>query len=835
MLSFFTSSARAYGSEMIQADTLMTDSIREIVVTAKELRHASSASLIGREAMKHLQPSSFSDLLELLPGGHSKDPEMGRFNAISLREAAGITQSADYSTSSLGTSFIVDGVPLMSGGTMQSTPDASQAERAPVGKGVDMRSLSTDDIEQIEIVRGIASVEYGELTSGVVNIKRKRGVSRLEARFKADTQSSLFYLGKGFALSDKWTLNAGVSWLDSKVDPRNDRENFKRINASVRSDKRWGSPSADISWNSSVNYIATFEHDDADPDLTVNNTVDSYRSDNHFVSWNNNLTLRLPASRVIKGINFVSGISYGSEQLVQQKHVASSRIMPLPISTTAGSNDVGYLPMLYLADYKVDGRPLEIFTKGTLRMLFTANSITSQLKVGLEWKMNKNYGDGPVYDLHRPLNPANNSRPRKFSVVPAIHQQSGFLESENKLYLGRQQFTLTVGVRETSLLNLDSRYYLHNHICLDPRANLVWNPSNSFAGGYPISWELAVGAGYHTKMPVAAYLYPEPLYTDIEQLNYYHNEERFRVMNVMTYVEDMTNYSLRAARNLKWEVRGDVSYRGNRLSVTYFRERMNDGFRNSGFVHLYNSMSYDASGYDPYSTGTAPAIEDLPFSKECYMAVRNKITNGSRTLKEGVEYSFQSLRLSKIHTRLTVTGAWFRTTHSNSQALWYKPSVIVNNRELQYVGLYNDTDGSRYESLNTNFLLDTDLPRLNLNFSIGVQNLWFTSRQTLYREGVPVKYMTSDGSIHPYNAEELSDPYLSQLIRVFSPASFDKMKVPSSTTINFKATKSFWKERISLAVYVNRLLTIEPDYQRYGVTIRRYSSPYFGMELNMKI
>ena len=68
-----------------------------------------------------------------------------------------------------------------------------------------------------------------------------------------------------------------------------------------------------------------------------------------------------------------------------------------------------------------------------------------------------------------------------------------------------------------------------------------------------------------------------------------------------------------------------------------------------------------------------------------------------------------------------------------------------------------------------------------------------------------------------------------------SEATFDEMKVPSSTTFNFKATKSFWNERVALAVYVNRLITIEPDYERYGITVRRYSSPYFGMEVNIKI
>ena len=38
-----------------------------------------------------------------------------------------------------------------------------------------------------------------------------------------------------------------------------------------------------------------------------------------------------------------------------------------------------------------------------------------------------------------------------------------------------------------------------------------------------------------------------------------------------------------------------------------------------------------------------------------------------------------------------------------------------------------------------------------------------------------------------------------------------------------------------MALYVNRLVAIQPSYKSYGVTMRRYSTPYFGMELNLKI
>ena len=160
-----------------------THQLGEVVVTARESRSVTSSSLINRQAMAHLQPSSLTDIMSLLPGHVSSDPRLGEANLINLRQAVN-PSSADYATSSLGTSFILDGVPVNTSAEMQYTPDSNYSGRLSTGKGVDMRSFSTDDIESIEVVRGIPSAEYGEVTSGVVNIRRKRGVSGLEARFK---------------------------------------------------------------------------------------------------------------------------------------------------------------------------------------------------------------------------------------------------------------------------------------------------------------------------------------------------------------------------------------------------------------------------------------------------------------------------------------------------------------------------------------------------------------------------------------------------------------------------------------------------------------------------
>lgn len=811
----------------------------EVVVTARESRGVTTSSLINRQAMAHLQPSSFTDLVELLPGFVSKDPDMGRANLINLRQAPNASPDG-YNTSSSGTTFIIDGIPINTASELQSTSDATRSVRIATGKGVDMRSLPTDDIESVEIVRGIPSVEYGDLTSGLVKIKRKQGQSPLEARFKADMQSRLFYLGKGFVIpagdhsGATRTINLSADYLDSRIDPRDNRDNFKRVTFSARSNVRGRAGEMDLTWESSLNYSGTFERDKNDPDLTVNNTVDYYTNDIHSFSWNNSISLSSSGTGFFSSASFVSGARYALEHLKQVKTVASSRIYPLPVSLLPGASYVGFLPMLYTGSLDVYGRPLTLYARLSSIFRFGGELFTGRLKAGMEWNCSKNFGRGQDYDLSRPITPGNTSRPRPFSDIPAINLLSAYAEGNADIPVGDHTLHLQGGVRGSMLPGIDHRYYLSGKIYIDPRVNLKWTFPYLQLDRGPMVLEFGAGAGLHSKMPEATYLYPDRLYTDYVQLNYYHNLEEYRTMNVMTYVDDRTNYAIKAARNLKWEVRGDISWTGNRLSLTYFRERMDDAFRMSPRTIIHTCNRYDASGHNPEADG-APTVDNLPFVTEERIALVSTPSNSSRVDKEGVEFTFSSRRFPALRTRVTVNGAWFRTTLSNSEGQWYKPSITVNGKELQYAGFYDDPDGSVYQSFNTNFTFDTDLPAIRLNISLTVQNMWFTSMRQLWRDGIPVCYIDAEGVIHPWDSDAASDPYLGQLIRTYTSTAFEERRIPVATAFNIKATKKLWDDRIGIALYVNRLISITPDYMQFGVIQRRYTSPYFGMELNLRL
>lgn len=71
----------------------------------------------------------------------------------------------------------------------------------------------------------------------------------------------------------------------------------------------------------------------------------------------------------------------------------------------------------------------------------------------------------------------------------------------------------------------------------------------------------------------------------------------------------------------------------------------------------------------------------------------------------------------------------------------------------------------------------------------------------------------------------------------YNEALFDR-RISEAFNVNFnlKVTKQLYRDRINLALFVNRLISCHPDYTSNGVKVRQIGqSPYFGMELNFNI
>lgn len=790
----------------------------EVVVTAQESRGITSSSRIEKHAMEHLQPSSFSDLLELLPGGSSKDPVLNATNNIRLREAS--PQGANYATSSLGTSFLVDGARIATNANMQQVSGAWESaatSRDNTNAGVDMRTISTDDIESVEIVRGIPSVEYGDLTSGLVKIERRRGGHDLQARLKSDMGSKLFYLAKAFEWDKHTTLNLSADYLDSKADPRNLLNNYSRVTLSARMGHTWQRAHYDLKLSTNLDYTGSFDDEKQDPDLNKG-AIDKYKQSYNRVAVSNKLELKMHRPIWLKGAELMAAASYQHDKIARTRTVSLQSMTGAVLNTEEGEYDALILPYVYDASQDVDGKPLNVFLKLNARLQIPSKKVANTLLLGADWNLDKNYGRGQVFDPERPVYPTAQIRMRSLTEKPANHTLSFYAEEKATLPVGGCQLELMAGVRAQQMLNLPADYVMHDQWYLDPRANIGFTFPRFRMFGQPSFVRLSGGVGQHTKMPTIDQLFPDPAYIDLLQLKYYNVDPSLSRINYRTYIIPGTNASLEAARNLKWEVTGDLNVGGNRLTVTYFNENMTSGFR--------SQTNYEAYEYNKYA-------DDLSYELLSELCAYTHYENGSQTKKEGVELTFASKRIPRLYTRLTITGAWFRTTYRNSQLIMERPSVVVGSSRLQYVGLYHDDEGIVNEMANTNFMFDTDVPKLKLGFSVSAQCQWYTSSQHDALSSEPDAYMDAKGDIHEWTAECASDAYLKWLVR--SSTNYTKSTVPFAMHLNLKITKKLLNDRLNVAMFCNRIWDYSPDYESYGKLIRRHTKPYFGLEMNVKI
>ena len=825
--------ATANGHYELEAEV---SKLGEVVVTAQESRGLTSASKIEKHAMEHLQPSSFADLLELLPGGRSKDPVLSTPNNIHIRELS--TDNANYATSSLGTSFVIDGAPISTNANMQYMAgawDAAATARDNTNAGVDMRSISTDDIESVEVVRGIPSVEYGDLTSGLVKIERRKGGHDLNFRLKADMGSKLMYVAKDMEWQEKHlSLNLSADYLNAKADPRNRLENYKRVTLSARLNKAWEHESYNLQLTTNADYTGSFDNDKQDPDLNYHQE-DSYKSSYNRMALMSQLQMKMKRQLWLKSVGLTVSAAYEHNLMERTRFIQLSRMTVAPTSKEEGENDAYILPFKYVGYHKVDGKPLNTYAKLNMRLQVPSNKVSNTLLLGADWNIDKNLGQGQVFDPYKPVYTSISSRQRALKEIPANHRVSAYAEENIKWPTPVGTFELMAGIRGTQMLNLPQAYTMHGKTYWDPRANIGYTLPKLTVFGKPTFIRLAGGIGQHTKMPTMEQLFPDKLYIDFIQLNYYHDNPDYRRINLMTYIRDPRNTALEPARNLKWEVSTDITLGGNRLAVTFFREKMTSGFRSQSYYDTYTYKQYDASAINADALTAQPDLGSLTYQEVNELAGYANYTNGSLTLKEGIEYTLETIRFPVILTRLTINGAYLRTTYNNSIVDSYRPSVVIDNRQLQYVGLYANDDGSVREQFNTNFTLDTDVPKLKLGFSLSAQCLWFTTSQRKEVSNYPTQYIAPDGSIHEWQDEYANDTYLRWLVRDYSASLFDKNRVPFSMNLNFKVTKKLLDDRLNVAMFCNRLLNYAPDYDSRGTTIRRHETPYFGLEMNLKI
>ncbi len=818
--------------------------IDEVYVTGRESRNISTSTIITKDAMQHLQPSSFTDILELLPGGRSMDPQLSTVNGINLRTPQG--HASSYTTGSLGTQFSIDGMLLNSQSMIDPTAGlglgagTENSGRIPSAIGVDMRTINTDNISSVEIIRGIPSVEYGNLTSGVVLVERTKGYEPWSLRIKADGFSKIVSLGKGIDIRG-YKVNFDADYLDSKADVTNIYNSFRRLNGSFRGEKVWDLAPYRLTWGHQLNVRSTIDNERFDPDNDLSKT-DRYKNAVRNISFGNTLKIHAKKPQAIfRSASLAINLNAGSNQINMDRFVSYGTGSVEQNSMVAGSHEVAFIQNNYVGNLQVDSRPIDFNVKvmGNWLLDFL---VKHQVKSGIDYLYTKNIGDGQRYDPKYPISSIVSTRPRAFHTIPAMSNLSAFVEDRFFIPMNNFRFENSVGLRAFTLTNLDPKYAIAGKIYVEPRYNGRLHLPQMNVFGKKLKSNVFGGYGVQTLAPTQNYLYPNLNYRDISELIYFHNNPDYRLAWANTVITDPTNFNLKPARNRKWELGAQLDLEGNFLSINYFNEFMNSGFRSENMPNAESYRKYIVESVDPATLTAKPSITDFAYRDQAEYLTTTRMTNGSRTEKQGIEYQFSSKRISGINTRFTVNGAWFLTKHRNEMPVAEVMSANViteDNKVRQYYALYaNGNTGGRYESFNTNLTADSFLPKLGLNLSLTLQSMWFDADKTLYRDNLPIGYYDIEGIYHVYTAADQQDPILRNFDRKIDPYIYNNFREPIDLRVNLKATKVI-KERIRVSMFVNKLFVYAPNYYQYGNLFLRENSaqhtPYFGMEVNIKI
>ena len=81
--------------------------LKEVTVTAKQRENgASTSSVVGRQAIDHLQATSLADVMQLIPGQLMGNRDLTQQSNLQLRTLV------NNNTSAFGSSIVVDGMPM---------------------------------------------------------------------------------------------------------------------------------------------------------------------------------------------------------------------------------------------------------------------------------------------------------------------------------------------------------------------------------------------------------------------------------------------------------------------------------------------------------------------------------------------------------------------------------------------------------------------------------------------------------------------------------------------------------------------------------------------------
>ena len=809
--------------------------LKEIIVSPQENRGIYTSSIINEMTIGHIQASSLEDVMQLLPGNVSSNPSLNNPNFLSIREVVKDKRTPDPALT-LGTAVVVDDMQLSNDANLQFLTSSnyliSDIYPNSVAKGVDAREIPSSNIESVEVIRGIASAAYGDMTSGVVIVKTKAGVTPLSVMMKTDAYTKQVAVGQGISLSEKGVINYDVDYTNYYKDLRTDSKSYKRISSQLKFSNTYFKETNPLTFNVKLNLCYSADNNKSDEDAIGREKYVFNSTKLGLNIFGKGILNKSWISEFNYSIN--TNYSHSKTELVNLENLNGYSRAAVS-SLQSGESLVEKLPNEYYSNLFIDGKPLYVNAKLSASIMAKYNKVYNNIIYGAEWKSVGNVGKGRKCDYSRTYNPkvTNAVRQRDFRDIPFLHTYSFFVEDKISIVSEYMSLAVQAGLRLNNLIasqGIDKDY----KYTFEPRLNVEYEMYNTIS--------LRAGYGINYKNPTLIHLYPDNVYFDKTSFD---NKDVF--LATTNVISDVENNKLKPTKNTKKELGLTFKKNGFKLSVTAFTENLRDAisFFSSYDVMRYNRY-YTNNNIDKVEYINSQLVQNGKDLEYRVIQDFNEYTapnNSYSYKKSGIEYTIDCGKFKLFNTSLIVDGAYFYNRRINE-----KPYFAISqlNSKRDYIGLYPAGGGIDSERLNSTFRLITHLPQLRLVFTCSAQVIWMETYQlTFDSEDVvfgdenikinPIAYLNKDGKVNEITASNLESPEFKRLIITKDIDRYRKESYPVSTQFNLKLTKELGR-RTKVSFYVNNIFNyiqrVRLDY--LDSYIYRNQPMFFGAMLKMK-
>lgn len=832
--------------------------LKEVVVTAQKSGDGvGTQHTLGRDALNHLQMSNMSDMAALLPGGKTSNPDLTNANSFNLRSGGSKLANAAF-----GTALEVDGVRI--------------GNNAGFGEfsGVDTRSISVDNVESVEVITGVPSVEYGDLNSGMVKINTRKGRTPLNVSFSVNPRTYQTSVSKGVGIGKNGgAINVSAEWAKATKKLISPYESYTRRGITLGYSNTFAKVLRfEIGASGNLGGMNTEDDPDAFSGEFTRVHDNAFRA-NTALTW----LLNKPW---VTNLKADASVSFNDNLSHDHKFNTFGSNQPSVHSELEGYYLADKLPLTYYSDQIIDSKELDYAASFKYELNRRWNEVKSNSKAGVQWKANGNVGEGEFYQ--DPSLAASGYRPRPYSEYPFMHNVSVYGEEDLTLPLGRTKVQVVAGLRLENVYIEGTQY--DDMSTLSPRFNVKWHISDDFS--------IRGGWGITEKLPSFYILYPKPEYRDIQTFGFSHGTSSSYIYYTQPF-STLYNPALKWQRNTNSEIGVDMNVLGAKISLVGFYNRTSFPYK---YSDLYAPFSYNIlqrpDGFvmpdDPRITvdNQTGAVYVRDNDEEWWIPMENKVTdrtfvkytyqdNGSSMDRAGAELTVDFPQIEPIFTQFRLDASYNYTSYvDESLSYYYKNGwshTSLPDRSYQYVGVYANGEGGSVKNgvvthnLDANLTVITHIPQARLIITCRLEaSLLRRSRNVsvlngreyaynVTAEGTeptggsiydgssytairPVSYLDLDGNLHDFTDTEAADPAFSYLIlRSNNAYLFAQDGYRPYMSANLSITKEIG-DVVSLSFFANNFTNSRPYVVSMATGVGNIFTPdfYYGLTCRLK-